>query len=79
MTKPNVSRLTKEELLAEKAVETSVSTKPSARNRGELYSTEYIRKLSIDEIKAFFEKFDVQTVAKFPNDKDPKFVFANCR
>ena len=79
MTKPNVSRLTKEELLAEQpAVETSVSTSPIAVNRASLYSTEYIKKLPLSEIEQFFDQFDGTSCAKIPNDKDPKFVFVTC-
>lgn len=79
MSKANVSRLTKEELQAERnsAPATPVADQPIS-NRASLYSTEYIKKLKLGEIEKFFERFDVQAVAKIPNEQDPKFVFATC-
>ena len=81
MSKPQITRLTKEELAAEQS--SSVAEKAAVvsapiENRASLYSTEYIKKLPLAEIEKFFEKFDVTACAKIPNDKDPKFVFVNC-
>ena len=81
MSKPQITRLTKEELAAEQS--SSVAEKAAVvsapiENRASLYSTEYIKKLPLAEIEKFFEKFDVTACAKIPNDKDPKFVFVSC-
>lgn len=81
MSKPQITRLTKEELAAEQS--SSVAEKAAVvsapiENRASLYSTEYIKKLPLAEIEKFFEKFDVTACAKIPNDKDPKFVFVTC-
>lgn len=83
MSKPQISKLTKEELAIARPVQaaensaTSVSAAPK-ETRASLYSTEYIKKLPLSEIEKFFEQFDVTACAKIPNEKDPKFVFANC-
>ena len=85
MSNAKVSKLTKEEIEQAKASKVagnpaaSVSHAEQPAHRGSLYSTEYIKKLKIDEISAFFEKFDVVSCAKIPNDQEPKFVLVNCR
>ncbi len=81
MSNPQVSKVTKDELIA--AQSSLAEQKPAevsapVKNRASLYSTEYITKLPLDEIEKFFEKFDVSACAKIPNDKEPKFVFVNC-
>lgn len=79
MGKANVSKLTNEELQAgrnEQKAHAEPSKKPA--NRASLYSTEYIKKLKLAEIEAFFDKFGVQACAKIPNEQDPKFVFVTC-
>ena len=82
MSKPQITRLTKEELAAEKsssaASDSAAVVSAPITNRASLYSTEYITKLSIDEIEKFFERFDFTSCAKIPNDKAPKFVFVTC-
>lgn len=82
MSNPQVTRLTKEEIAAEQSSSGANNQAPVVSapitNRASLYSTEYIKKLPLAEIEKFFEKFDVTACAKIPNDKEPKFVFANC-
>ena len=82
MSKPQITRLTKDELAAEKSSSGAKNQAPVVSapitNRASLYSTEYIKKLSLDEIENFFKKFDFTSCAKIPNDKDPKFVFVTC-
>lgn len=82
MSKPQVTRLTKEELAAEISSSGAPSQAPVVSapitNRASLYSTEYIKKLPLAEIEKFFERFDVTACAKIPNEKDPKFVFVSC-
>ena len=85
MLQAKVSKLTKEELEQAKASKVagtpaaSVSHAELPANRGSLYSTEYIKKLSIDEISAFFDKFDVVACAKIPNEQEPKFILVTCK
>ena len=82
MSKPQITRLTKDEIAAEKSSSVAEKQAPVVSapitNRASLYSTEYIKKLPLDEIEKFFERFDVTACAKIPNDKDPKFVFVTC-
>ena len=83
MSKPQITKLTQDELASARPVQvakssaTSVSDAPK-ENRASLYSTEYIKKLPLSEIEKFFEQFDVTACAKIPNEQDPKFVFACC-
>ena len=83
MNKPQISRLTQDELAQARPVQVAetpaayVSAAPIDA-RTSINSTEYIKKLSIDEIEKFFEQFDGTSCAKIPNEKDPKFVFVTC-
>ena len=78
MSNANVTKLTKEELLAERQATPAPVGEQQVSKRADLYSTEYIKKLSLDEIEKFFEPFDVQACAKIPNEQDPKFVYVTC-
>lgn len=82
MKSAKITRLTKDDISAELG---TVDPRPnqkqkidSAENRGSLYSTEYIKKLHIDEIANFFEPFGFVAAAKIPSEQEPKFVFATC-
>ncbi len=82
MSKATVSKVTKEELQAERpyqAASKSAGADEQVSHRGSLYSTEYIKKLSIAEIEKFFEQFDVLACAKIPNNQEPKFILVNCK
>lgn len=84
MSKATVSKVTREELQAERPYLAASKQSPASgeqqnANRASLYSTEYIKKLSIPEIEKFFEQFDVSACAKIPNNEDPKFVLVTCK
>lgn len=82
MSNPKITKLTKEDIAAAKgsSVAKTYATAISnpVHNRASLYSTEYITKLPLNEIKKFFEKFDVTSCEKIPNEKEPKYVVVNC-
>ena len=86
MAKATIAPVSKDELAQAHAFEKKqtpavsehqVDVQPK-ENRRSLYSTEFIKKLKIEEIEKFFEPFGLISCAKIPNEQEPKFVLVSC-
>ena len=47
--------------------------------RMDMYSTEFIKRLKLEEIENFFAPFGLMACAKIPNEKEPKFILVSCK
>ena len=77
MAKATISRVSQEELAQAQTAEskqTQHQTSPAIdvqprENRKSLYSTEFIKRLKLEEIENFFAPFGLMACAKIPNEK----------
>lgn len=94
MSRPEIRKLTAEEIASASPSQkdkpadfSNASAYKSAKNRGDLYSNEYIKKLKLSEVEKFFTPLGYISSAKIPKTlspmqngevADPAFIFVVC-